>query len=128
MNNTPAPSFTPGNRVVPNGAVPSTAAQIRPNIANIGGSPNTPRPAIYSQGISLDDTIRAMLETGDGVSDLLFVVGRLPQVEIFGKLKAVEIADFMPALQPAHTEQLALAMMGDNERLHADLKKNGSCD
>ena len=63
----------------------ATQPQIRPNIANIGGA--RARPAAASaQTSSLDDIITTMVNAGEGVSDLLFVVGRLPQVEMYGKL------------------------------------------
>ena len=78
--------------------------------------------------ISFDTVLTEMLKAGDGVSDLLFVVGRPPQVEVFGKLRAVEVRGFMPVLQPAHTQAVATKLLGDNERLKADLKSTGSCD
>ena len=78
--------------------------------------------------ISFDTVLTEMLKAGDGVSDLLFVVGRPPQVEVYGKLKPVDIPGFMPALQPQHTQGIATKLMGDNERLKSDLKNNGSCD
>jgi twitching motility protein PilT len=34
----------------------------------------------------------------------------------------------MPALQPDHTKAIALKLIGENQRLAADLKENGSCD
>ncbi len=78
--------------------------------------------------ISFDAVLGDMLKAGEGVSDLLFVVGRPPQVEVYGKLKPVEIPGFMPVLQPQHTLGIATKLMGENERLKTDLKVNGSCD
>ena len=78
--------------------------------------------------ISFDAVLAEMLKAGEGVSDLLFVVGRPPQVEVFGKLRPVEIRSFMPVLQPAHTLAVATKLMGENERLKSDLKNTGSCD
>ena len=69
-----------------------------------------------------------MVGTADGVSDLLFVVGRPPQVEIFGKLTAVEVPGLSPMLQPAHVEAIAGKLMSGNERLAVDFKNTGSCD
>jgi twitching motility protein PilT len=66
-------------------------------------------------------------ETGFG-RDLLFVVGRPPQIEVYGKLRGVDIPGFMPSLQPGHTQAVAAKLMGENERLKADLKNSGSCD
>lgn len=126
MQTQPAPNFTPGNRPPINSA-PATGAssQVRPNIANIGGAG---RPAMPAQTFSLDDIITKMVSAGDGVSDLLFVVGRPPQVEIFGKLTGVEIEGLMPTLRPEHVEAIALRIINENERLTADLKNHGSCD
>ncbi len=69
-----------------------------------------------------------MVGTADGVSDLLFVVGKPPQVEIFGKLTGVEIPGLSPVLQPAHVEAIAGKLMASNERLAVDFKNTGSCD
>ena len=69
-----------------------------------------------------------MLNAAEGVSDLLFVVGRPPQIEVYGKLRAVEVPGFMPSLQAAHTQAVAAKLIGDNERLKTDFKNSGSCD
>ena len=68
------------------------------------------------------------MNAGDGVSDLLFVAGKLPQVEMFGKLNGLEIEGFTPTLNGAQIEEIAFKIIGDNERLANDLKKSGSCD
>ena len=78
--------------------------------------------------LTLDSVLTTMLSQGDGVSDCLFVVGRPPQIEVYGKLRPVEIAAFGPALQPAQTEVLAQKLIGDNERLQQDFRSTGSCD
>ena len=127
MQTQPAPiNHTPGNRVPVNGAATAPQPQVRPNIANIGGA--TPRPAAPSQVIALDEIITQMVGSADGVSDLLFVVGRPPQVEVHGKLTAVEVPGLTPALAPAHVEGIALKIIGNSERLTSDLKNSGSCD
>lgn len=70
-----------------------------------------------------------MLATGGkGTSDLVFVVGQPPQVEINGVLTPVEIPGLVPVLRPEHTAAFAEHMIGTNERLQADLRDNGSCD
>jgi len=125
MQPTPAPTnFTPGNRNIPNGAAP---AQIRSNIATPAARA-AQQTLPSAQSIALDEIITAMVNSADGVSDLLFVVGRPPQVEVYGKLKGVDIEGLTPALNPSHVKAIAEKMMGDNERLFADLKNNGSCD
>ena len=108
----------------PRAVSPAQAAQpnVRPNIAT------APRPTPQTQTLSLDATITTMVNAAEGVSDLLFVVGRPPQIEVYGKLRGVDIEGLYPTLQPAHVEAIALKMIGSNERLAADLKANGSCD
>jgi twitching motility protein PilT len=76
----------------------------------------------------MDGVLTGMLNSCDGVSDCLFVVGRPPQVEAFGKLRPVEIPQFLPNLQPGHTKAIAEKLMGENERLKSDFKNSGSCD
>ena len=103
---------------------PAPAAQpnVRPNIATVSRAPAP------TQNLSLDNVITTMVNAAEGVSDLLFVVGRPPQIEVYGKLRGVDIEGLYPTLQPAHVEAIALKMMGSTERLAADLKNNGSCD
>ena len=43
-----------------------------------------------------------MLDSGDGISDLVFSPGRPPQVERFGELTTVPIAE-LPTLTAEHT-------------------------
>ncbi|MEO8354135.1 MAG: PilT/PilU family type 4a pilus ATPase [Chthoniobacteraceae bacterium] len=78
--------------------------------------------------INFDQVLTTMLQAADGVSDLLFVVGRPPQIEAFGKLRPVDIPGFMPSMQPVHTEAVAAKLIGENERLKKDFRESGSCD
>ncbi len=126
MQTPPAPNYTPGNRPIQNGATPSS--QIRTNIAIPGNRPTPAASSPAQQAIDLDQVITSMVGAAEGVSDLLFVVGRPPQIEVYGKLKGVDIEGLTPVLTPAHVKAIAERMMGDNERLHSDLKNNGSCD
>jgi twitching motility protein PilT len=121
-NPSPAPRpVTSQSAIQPRTNIQPAGSQIRPNVQPTA---NRPQP----QTFSLDEIIRTMVGTADGVSDLLFVVGRLPQVEIFGKLTGVEIPGLTPALQPAHVEAIAGRLMAGNERLASDFKATGSCD
>ncbi len=97
---------------------------VRPNIATAARAVSAPQ----SQTLSLDTVISTMVNAAEGVSDLLFVVGRAPQIEVYGKLRAVEVEGLIPTLLPQHVEAIALKMMGNNERLASDLKNFGSCD
>jgi twitching motility protein PilT len=106
--------------------LPIRAAQeplppVRPNILPAAARPVT--PAFY-----LDKIIATMISAEEGVSDLLFVVGRPPQVEAFGKLRGVEVEGMHPALTPAHVEAIAQRLINGNERLVGELKNFGSCD
>jgi twitching motility protein PilT len=101
----------------------AAAAPVRPNIAGTAApTPTAPRT------FSFDQIVAQMLTENEGTSDLLFVVGRPPQVEEFGKLKAVKIDGMWPALAPAHVEAIAQKLMAGNERLANDFKNSGSCD
>src|SRR5688572_25247580 len=81
-----------------------------------------------STDINLDSVLTKMLEISEGVSDCLFVVGKPPQIEVYGKLRPVDVPVFMPTLQPQHTRMVAEKLMGGSERLERDFKVAGSCD
>ena len=69
-----------------------------------------------------------MLESGTGVSDCLFINGKPPLVEHFGKLHELPMEEEGATLHPTHINAMATLLMGDNERLRADLASSGSCD
>src|SRR5438132_3403925 len=71
--------------------------------------------------------IMAMLDSGQGISDLIFSPGRPPQVEKHGQLTAVPVPD-LPILQPADTARLARDLIRNNEHVLATLKNEGACD
>lgn len=120
------PSFQPPRNTIamPGLRNPAVAAStpVRPNIAAAAPAPSAPRT------FSFDQIVTQMLTENQGASDLLFVVGRPPQVEEYGKLKPVQIEGMWPALQPAHVEAIAQKLMAGNERLVGDFKNYGSCD
>jgi twitching motility protein PilT len=76
----------------------------------------------------IDALISSMVQTAEGISDLLFIVGRPPQVEVYGKLKPVHVDSLEPILTPEQTEQIAVTLLAGNERLYADFMNSGSCD
>ena len=76
----------------------------------------------------LDQVLAAMLHSHEGVSDLLFVAGKPPQVEAHGKLQPVALDAAATALDSARIERLARAIMNGNARLAKDLAETGSCD
>lgn len=72
--------------------------------------------------------ISQMMSVSEGISDLNFTVGRLPQVEIYGELKAVKVGGLDSPLTPAHTEALARGLIDGNENLIQALNEHGSVD
>ncbi|HEY1770544.1 MAG TPA: PilT/PilU family type 4a pilus ATPase [Chthoniobacterales bacterium] len=72
--------------------------------------------------------LTAMLQSGDGVSDCLFLVGKPPLVERYGRLHELPMADENAALQPGHTDAMATLLINGTERLRHDLTETGSCD
>ena len=71
--------------------------------------------------------IGAMLDSGEGISDLVFSPGRPPQVERYGHLEPVDIPQ-VPRLRPADTSGLACDLIGENELVLQALKEQGACD
>jgi twitching motility protein PilT len=73
----------------------------------------------------LDDLLTRIIHASEGISDLLFVAGKPPQIEVFGRLKSFEPE---PVLTSSRIEGLARAIINDNPRLLQDLAEHGSCD
>jgi twitching motility protein PilT len=73
-----------------------------------------------------DALLVAMLQHGTGVSDLLFVVGKPPVTENFGKLSEFPIDT--GTLSQEQVEGIANLITGKNERLKSDFARSGSCD
>jgi len=71
--------------------------------------------------------ILAMLDVGEGISDLVFSPGRPPQVERHGELTAVPIPS-IPLLKPEHTAQIARELIGGSEQALRTLNEHGACD
>jgi len=76
----------------------------------------------------LDHILTAMLASQPEVSDVLFTVGRPPQVEAYGELKPVVLEPPVESLTPYQTETIALNIIGDNLWQVEDLLRHGSCD
>ena len=77
----------------------------------------------------IDALLAAMLESGAGISDLLFAVGKPPIVEQHGGLEEFPV-DLPPdgTLTEAHIADIAACLMNGQERLVNDLAVQGSCD
>jgi twitching motility protein PilT len=76
----------------------------------------------------IDALLGAMVQSGEGVSDLLFAVGKPPQVETHGWLEDFPIDAPDGVLSPELVEQIAAHLMHGSERLARDLETLGSCD
>src|SRR4051812_34632380 len=71
--------------------------------------------------------IMAMLDAGEGISDLVFSVGRPPQVEKHGELVGVETTG-VPLLKMEHTAQISRQLIAGNDVALRNLKDQGACD
>ncbi len=76
----------------------------------------------------VDALLRGMLQSGQPISDLLFVAGKPPLIESDGRLQEFPIDTPDSALSSPLIEQMARHIMGTNERLQEDLAERGSCD
>ena len=77
--------------------------------------------------ISTPALIIAMIDSGKGISDLLFSPGRPPQVERSGELVPIEIPG-LPFLKPDDTKRIAGDLLETHAQAVAVLKEEGSCD
>ena len=98
-------------------AAPAQSAPANEN----GASSLAPKVTINTAAL-----VAAMVSV-KGASDLVFSPGRPPQVELHGRLTAVNISG-LPVLLPEHTAQLARDLIGSDENAQATLKRSGSCD
>jgi twitching motility protein PilT len=76
----------------------------------------------------VDNILTAMLESHDGVSDLLMTVDKPFQVEASGQLKTVALKPSVERLTAFQTEMFALNLINSDRRLIRALLKEGSCD
>src|SRR5688572_8689035 len=86
------------------------------------GPPPDQPPAIATPAL-----IKAMLDSGKGISDLIFSPGRPPQVEKHGELVPVAVPE-MPVLQPEDTARVARDLIGANDQARRSLAEQGACD
>jgi twitching motility protein PilT len=76
----------------------------------------------------LDQILLTTLGSQPEVSDVLFTVGRPPQVEAYGELKPVLLDPPIDKLTPFQIETIAQNIIGDNLWQIEDLLRHGSCD
>ncbi len=77
--------------------------------------------------ISTPNLIVAMLDSGKGISDLVFSPSRPPQVERQGDLVAVTVPG-LAVLTPEDTSRIARDLVGENAQALTALKEHGACD
>jgi twitching motility protein PilT len=68
-----------------------------------------------------------MLRSAPKVSDLIFSPGRPPQLDINGRLIAVNIRE-LPVLSVDDTRRIAGELLGNNKQALTALREQGSCD
>jgi twitching motility protein PilT len=86
------------------------------------GAPHDDAPGNFAASM-----IMAMLDGGEGISDLIFSPGRPPQVERHGSLTPVGIPQ-VPVLEPEHTARIARQLIGGNGQALLTLSEQGACD
>ena len=77
---------------------------------------------------TVDALLTGMLQSAEGVSDLLFISGKPPLVEVHGRLADFPIDTPGSVLNPQLIEQLASQIMNGSERLRMEFAATGSCD
>jgi twitching motility protein PilT len=76
-----------------------------------------------------DRLLAGMLTAGGpGLSDVLFVAGKPPQMDCFRTLRSYEGVLESPMVTPEMTDQIAAILMEDSQHLAEGLKTTGSCD
>ena len=76
----------------------------------------------------LDQVLSLMMEAFTGISDIIFSVGRPPQVEAFGELKGISLHPDLQNLTAYQVETIAMNIIGGNRRLYREFIALGSCD
>jgi twitching motility protein PilT len=79
------------------------------------------------RAVATDVLVRQMLDSGPGISDLVFSPGRAPQVERYGELTTVPV-DALPTMRPEDTANVARDLIRNNETVLRTLKETGSTD
>ena len=77
---------------------------------------------------NVDSLLTRMLQSAEGISDLLFISGKPPLVEVHGRLNQFCIDGPGSVLTPLFIEQLADHIMDGSERLKVEFTTTGSCD
>ncbi|MGO9127055.1 MAG: type IV pilus twitching motility protein PilT [Terriglobales bacterium] len=84
-------------------------------------------PSGSSGTVATPALLGAMLRAHEQVSDLIFSPGRPPQVEVNGRLVAVQAPGFR-TLNADDTRRIAADLIGNNKQAINVLREQGSCD
>ena len=84
-------------------------------------------PSTSSGTVATQALLSAMLRAHEHVSDLIFSPGRPPQVEVHGRLLAVQAPGFR-TLSADDTRRIAADLIGNNKQAINILREQGSCD
>ena len=84
-------------------------------------------PAAVPPSLATPELIKALLDSSQGISDLIFSPGRSAQVEAHGELVPVPIPD-LPSLRPEDTARVARDLIAGNHQVLRTLKEQGACD
>jgi twitching motility protein PilT len=76
----------------------------------------------------LDGLLTALIRSAEGISDLLFVAGKPPQVEVHGALETPSSKGCQEILTSERIESLAGTIINHNIKLLRDIAERGSCD
>src|SRR3954449_1683251 len=77
---------------------------------------------------TVDALLTGMLQSAEEVSDLLFLPGKPPLVEVHGRLHDFPIDTPESVLDTALIQEIAGHVMNGTERLHTEFAASGSCD
>jgi twitching motility protein PilT len=77
---------------------------------------------------TVDTLLAAMVQSEKGISDLLFIEGKAPLLDVYGRLREFPIDPPGSVLTSDLIKDVADHIIGGNERLLASLAATGSCD
>ena len=83
--------------------------------------------ATASNSIATPVLIQAMLDSGNGISDLVFSPGQPPQVEIDAQLTPVAVSG-LGVLTSDDTARIGSDLIGANDQAMRTLRDDGACD
>lgn len=105
----------------------STVSTLLPKSGPQPAATLVPQPAATLVPMATPALITAMVNNSPGLSDLIFSPGRLPQVEVSGRLLVPVIAG-LSVLTPSDTARIAADLVGENHVAAQSLKSEGSAD